>query len=109
MAAQPASVDRIRRQGSNSGGFERAVDWELLDHERHHPGMRVEVPSLPLHQGTYRIQAWIKCGRDLEDQVTDAAELTVAGGDFFGTGTALPADSGPFLVPHSFRVGAKQP
>ena len=71
--------------------------------------VRVEVPSLPLHQGTYRLQAWIKCGRDLEDQVTDAVELTVAGGDFFGTGAALPADSGPFLVPHSFRVGAEQP
>ena len=69
--------------------------------------VRVEVPSLPLHQGTYRLQAWIKCGRDLEDQVTDAAELTVAGGDFFGTGAALPADSGPFLVPHSFRVGTE--
>ena len=71
--------------------------------------VRFEVPSLPLHQGTYRVHAWIKCGRDLEDQVTDAAELTVAGGDFFGTGAALPADSGPFLVPHSFRVGAEQP
>jgi lipopolysaccharide transport system ATP-binding protein len=71
--------------------------------------VRVEVPSLPLHQGTYRLQAWIKCGRDLEDQVTDAAELTVAGGDFFGTGAALPADSGPFLVPHSFRVGEERP
>jgi methyltransferase family protein len=43
MAVRPASVERIRRQGSNSGGFERAVEWELLDHPAHHPGLRVEV------------------------------------------------------------------
>jgi lipopolysaccharide transport system ATP-binding protein len=66
--------------------------------------VRLEIPSLPLHQGTYRLNVSIKSGRDLEDQVADAAELTVAGGDFFGTGVALAADCGPFLVPHSFAV-----
>lgn len=43
MAIRQASLDRVSRQGSNSGGFEHAVEWELLDHERHHPGLRVEV------------------------------------------------------------------
>jgi hypothetical protein len=43
----------------------------------------------------------------MEDQVSDAIELTVAGGDFFGVGLALPADSGPFLVRHSFEVLAR--
>jgi len=66
--------------------------------------VRVAVPDLPLHQGTYRIQVWIKSGREMEDQVSDAVELTVAGGDFFGTGAALPADCGPFLVRHSFEI-----
>jgi lipopolysaccharide transport system ATP-binding protein len=66
--------------------------------------IRIEIPSLPLNTGTYRLNVLIKSGRELEDSVSDAAELTVAGGDFFGTGVAWPADSGPFLVPHSFEV-----
>jgi lipopolysaccharide transport system ATP-binding protein len=70
--------------------------------------IRIAIPDLPLHQGTYRIQAWLKSGRELEDQVVDAVELTVAGGDFFGRGVALPADSGPFLVRHSVEVLARE-
>ncbi|MFP5287878.1 MAG: ABC transporter ATP-binding protein [Thermoanaerobaculia bacterium] len=69
--------------------------------------VRAVIPKLPLQQGTYRLSAWIKTGRDLEDRVSDALELTVAGGDFFGTGVAWPADSGPFLVPHSFEMGGE--
>ena len=66
--------------------------------------VRVEIPSLPLHHGTYRLNLQLKSGRDMEDRVADAIELTVAGGDFFGTGVTLPADCGPFLVPHTFEV-----
>jgi len=66
--------------------------------------VRVEIPRLPLHHGTYRLNLQLKSGRDLEDSVADALELTMAGGDFFGTGVTLPADCGPFLVPHTFEV-----
>ncbi len=66
--------------------------------------VRIAIPLLPLNQGTYRISAWIKTQRDLEDAISDAAELTVAGGDFFGTGVLMPADCGPLLVPHTFEV-----
>ncbi len=59
MAAEPASVERIRRQGSNSGGFEKGVEWELLDHEAHHPGMRVEVRSGDLIAGRERRQSHV--------------------------------------------------
>ena len=71
--------------------------------------VRIAIPSLPLNQGTYRVSAWIKSQRDLEDEISDAAELTVAGGDFFGTGVVMPADCGPFLVPHTFEVLAGVP
>lgn len=64
----------------------------------------VEVPSLPLNQGIYRISAWMKSEYEIEDWVSDAAELTVQGGDFFHTGRIMPADCGPVLVPHTFRV-----
>jgi lipopolysaccharide transport system ATP-binding protein len=70
--------------------------------------IRIEILDLPLHQGTYRIQALLKSGRELEDQVVDAVELTVAGGDFFGNGVALPADTGPFLVRHSVEALATE-
>jgi lipopolysaccharide transport system ATP-binding protein len=66
--------------------------------------VRIEIPDLPLNTGTYRLGVLIKSGRELEDSVSDAAELTVTGGDFFGTGAPWPADSGPLLVPHSFEV-----
>lgn len=56
MVSGPAAVERIRRQGSNSGGFEHAVDWELLDHAAHHPGMRLEVRSGDLIAGRERRQ-----------------------------------------------------
>ena len=66
--------------------------------------VRVEIPRLPLHHGAYRLNLQLKSGRDMEDSVADAMELTMAGGDFFGTSVMLPADCGPFLVPHSFEV-----
>ncbi len=69
--------------------------------------VRIGIPRLPLNQGTYRLQAWIKSGREIEDQVADASELTVAGGDFFGNAYLMPADSGPLLVPHSFELLAR--
>ncbi|MES1242675.1 MAG: hypothetical protein ABUT39_13755 [Acidobacteriota bacterium] len=59
MAVQPASVDRIRRQSTSSGGFERRVDVGLLDHEAHHPGMRVEVRGGEAIAGRERRQSHV--------------------------------------------------
>lgn len=59
MSVAPASVDRIRKQGSNSGGFEREIDWELLDHATHHPGMRMETRSGKLVAGREQRQKHI--------------------------------------------------
>jgi hypothetical protein len=66
--------------------------------------IRVAVPRLPLNQGSYKVNAWIKSGRDLEDWIQDGLEVAVTGGDFFGSGAAVPADAGPALVPHSVEV-----
>lgn len=59
MTAAQTSVDRILKQGSNSGGFEREIDWSLLDHAAHHPGMRVETRSAKLVAGRGQRQAHI--------------------------------------------------
>ncbi|MES1242674.1 MAG: ABC transporter ATP-binding protein [Acidobacteriota bacterium] len=66
--------------------------------------VRIEIPGLPLNTGTYRLGVMIKSGREIEDSVADAMELTVTGGDFFGSGAEWPADSGPLLVPQTFEV-----
>lgn len=71
--------------------------------------IRIVIPQLPLNQGTYRVSALIKSQRDLEDEISGVAELTVAGGDFFGTGLLMSADCGPFLVSHTFEVIASVP
>ena len=67
--------------------------------------IHVAIPKFPVNVGIYRITAWIKSWSwETEDFVTDAMELTVQGGDFFGTGKTLPADSlsAVVQVPHAF-------
>jgi lipopolysaccharide transport system ATP-binding protein len=64
----------------------------------------VDIPSLPLNQGVYRVSLMMKSEGEVEDLVNDAFELTVQGGDFFGTGRLMPPDCGPVLVPHRFRL-----
>ncbi|RMH18957.1 MAG: ABC transporter ATP-binding protein [Acidobacteria bacterium] len=66
--------------------------------------IRIHLPRLPLNAGTYRLNAWLKSEREIEDLVAEAGELTVAGGDFYGTGMSIPADCGPLLADHSFEV-----
>ncbi len=66
--------------------------------------IQIDIPELPLNAGTYRLQAWLKSERELEDLVEDAGELTVAGGDFYGTGASIPADCGPLLLHHRFSL-----
>ena len=66
----------------------------------------LRVPSPPLNQGLYRISMFLKTEGELQDQVTDAVELTVQGGDFFGTGRMLPPGGGHVLIKHEFRVEA---
>jgi lipopolysaccharide transport system ATP-binding protein len=68
--------------------------------------VRLEIPSLPLNLGTYKANAWIRSAWGMEDLLVDALEFEVVGGDFFGTGAALPVDGGSFLVAHSFQVDA---
>jgi len=72
------------------------------------PGPRgtivLDIPELPLAEGVYRANIWIKSQNELEDKASDVIELTVNGGDFFGTGRLLPADCGEFYVKHRFRV-----
>ncbi len=55
----PRTAARIRRQQLNSGGFERDIDWQRLDHSRHHPDIEVVFAPSTLVAGRERRQRHI--------------------------------------------------
>lgn len=70
------------------------------------PGTRLycNIPRLPLAPGIYTFTIWCTVAGTLEDFVSEAGKLSVAEGDYFGTGN-LPARSiGDFLVAHTWSA-----
>ena len=68
-----------------------------------------EIPRLPLKPGLYTLNVY--CGfRGLAaDWLTDAAQLRVVEGDFFGTGRLPPGNPGAVLVDHRWQVRGSTP
>jgi lipopolysaccharide transport system ATP-binding protein len=65
--------------------------------------VRCYIPKLPLAPGAYILTIICKeNGYTLADKVEAAADVTVASGDYFGTGRVTPPDCGPFLVAHKW-------
>jgi lipopolysaccharide transport system ATP-binding protein len=62
------------------------------------------IPRLPLTPGSYSYTIWCTISDVLEDYVADAGVLSVADGDYFGTGKLPSKDVGEFLVDHSWTV-----
>jgi lipopolysaccharide transport system ATP-binding protein len=62
------------------------------------------IPRLPLMPGAYTYTIWCTVGGNLEDFVSDAGQLSVVEGDFFGTGRLPPKTVGDFLVAHQWTV-----
>jgi len=62
------------------------------------------IPRLPLLAGVYTYSVWCTVGETMEDAISEAGKLTVAEGDYFGTGRLPPAVNGEFLVAHSWSV-----
>jgi len=56
------------------------------------------LERLPLPPSTYRITYSIMAGGEYLDSISDAAELTVVDGDFFGSGEVPPISHGVCLV-----------
>jgi lipopolysaccharide transport system ATP-binding protein len=69
-----------------------------------HGQVQCTIPKLPLLPGTYKVSITCKLGEILQDAVTDAAELNVVEGDFFGTGKIQPDNGGYLVVPHQWNV-----
>jgi lipopolysaccharide transport system ATP-binding protein len=75
------------------------------------PGARILcfIPRLPLLPGIYTFSVWCKVNETMEDWVAEAGKLSVAEGDFFGTGKLPPNVVGDFIVGHSWSVERELP
>lgn len=62
------------------------------------------LKRLPLPPSSYRIAYSVVLDRGYLDAIGDAAELTVVGGDFFGSGEVPPASHGVCLVDGLWRL-----
>lgn len=62
------------------------------------------VPSLPLTEGNYYFILWLFTNGELQDFVDHAMEMSVVGGDFFGTSRSCPIgwEGQIVLVHHSW-------
>lgn len=61
-----------------------------------------DIPSLPLVMGEYKLNVGLQVGQAEEDLVEDAARVSVAWSDFYGTGVA--PTQGVFLVNNRWTV-----
>jgi len=62
------------------------------------------IPSLPLVEGSYVVNAFVSSNDGLEDYLLRLARLTVATGHFFGTGRSVDPAWGMIAVQHSWRI-----
>jgi homopolymeric O-antigen transport system ATP-binding protein len=66
--------------------------------------IRCSVPRFPLPAAQYNIHVWAKAGGTTLDEVHNVMVLTVAGGDFFGSGRPPQPDHRTVLVDHAWRI-----
>lgn len=66
------------------------------------------LPRLPLPPATYRITFSLMYNGEYLDAMDDAYQLTVTGGDFYGSGEVPPATHGCCLVDGEWRLETKE-
>jgi lipopolysaccharide transport system ATP-binding protein len=66
--------------------------------------VRCRLHKCPLPAGQYFISIWAEMTGELLDGVHRAFDMTVAGGDFYGSGRQPRADHRTVLVPHEWSV-----
>jgi lipopolysaccharide transport system ATP-binding protein len=67
--------------------------------------VRCVVPRCPLPAGGYTINLFCRVGEDVADWVQRASDLTIAEGDFFGSGRRPSAGHQAVLVEHEWLAG----
>ena len=71
--------------------------------------IRCRVPKLPLPAGSYTVNLFAHAGSEIADWVQRAATLTVAEGDYFGSGHKLGESHQSVLVDHAWELRDAQP
>ena len=71
--------------------------------------VRCRIPRFPLPTGQYMVTLWSSIGGQPLDWVQRALEMTVAQGDFYGTGRELPESHRSVLVDQRWTVSAPKP
>jgi lipopolysaccharide transport system ATP-binding protein len=66
--------------------------------------LRCQIPRLPLPAGSYVLNLMGTSGGAPADWIQRAGEMTVAEGDFYGSGRRLPDAHQTVLVPHAWSV-----
>ena len=73
-------------------------------HGRH--SVVCHIPKLPLAEGKYKLNLWMGADGSTADKIEDAYEISVAVGNYFGTGREPVARKhGPMLVDHRWQLG----
>jgi lipopolysaccharide transport system ATP-binding protein len=67
---------------------------------------RCRLHNCPLPAGQYFMSIWAERAGEMLDGVHRAFEMTVSGGDFYGSGQQPHPDHRTVLVPHEWSVGA---
>jgi lipopolysaccharide transport system ATP-binding protein len=69
--------------------------------------VRCVIPRLPLTQSEYFLSPFLEVNHEIEDWLQETVVLSVADGDFFGTGKLYPDGwrGKGVLVPHEWQVG----
>jgi len=70
------------------------------------PGCRVlcRIPRMPLLPGMYTYSISCKISEVMADAILDAGKLSVAEGDYFGTGRLPPNQLGDVVVAHDWSL-----
>ncbi len=66
--------------------------------------LECRLDRLPLLPGTYTVNLYVTVQGEVADWVQDAGQLSVAEGDFFGTGQLPPAGYGSVAVAHAWKL-----
>ncbi len=62
------------------------------------------ISKMTLQPGQYGINVFSTVDGDIADWIQNAASILVEASDFYGTGKLPPADQGPYIMEHVWRV-----
>ena len=96
-------------RGAHLFSVSTQFNGQIYDHLPPAGRIVCRIPRLPLAPGTYQYNLICRVHGGIADWVTDAGELVVSEGDFFGSGRLPPRSHPGALVDHSWSVEPLEP